>query len=70
KSVIPAKAGIRNTLKTLDSRLHGNDKKGQMTKTFDFEIGSSQFSYAPWSLKRGNEIVVAGVLLRFMNNAF
>jgi hypothetical protein len=27
KTVIPAKAGIQNILKTLDSRFHGNDKK-------------------------------------------
>ena len=26
KAVIPAKAGIQNFLKTLDSRLHGNDE--------------------------------------------
>jgi hypothetical protein len=28
KIVIPAKAGIQNMLKTLDSRFHGNDQKG------------------------------------------
>jgi len=27
KAVIPAKAGIQKYLKTLDSRLHGNDEK-------------------------------------------
>jgi hypothetical protein len=29
KTVIPVKAGIQNLLKKLDSRLRGNDKKGQ-----------------------------------------
>jgi len=29
-SVIPAKAGIQNVLKTLDSRFHGNDKKRRL----------------------------------------
>jgi len=28
--VIPAKAGIQNVLKTLDSRFHGNDKKRRL----------------------------------------
>jgi len=28
-AVIPAQAGIHNILKSLDSRLRGNDKKGQ-----------------------------------------
>ena len=32
-SVMPAKAGIQNYLKTLDSRLRGNDAKGRF-KTF------------------------------------
>jgi len=34
KAVIPAKAGIRNILKTLDSRLHGNDKKRANDKNY------------------------------------
>jgi len=42
KAVIPEEAGTQSTLKTLDSRLHGNDKKRQITKTFDFEKGSTQ----------------------------
>ena len=29
-SVMPAKAGIQNYLKTLDSRLRGNDVKGRI----------------------------------------
>jgi hypothetical protein len=33
-AVIPAKAGIQNTLKTLDSRLHGNDKERADDKKF------------------------------------
>jgi hypothetical protein len=40
KVVIPAKAGIQpisNLLKTLDSRLHGNDPKEQFS-TFDESI--------------------------------
>ena len=32
-SVMPTKAGIQNYLKTLDSRLRGNDAKGHF-KTF------------------------------------
>jgi len=36
-SVMPAKAGIQNYLKTLDSRLRGNDAKGRF-KTFNETI--------------------------------
>jgi hypothetical protein len=34
KAVMPAEAGIQNTLKTLDSRLHGNDKERANDKKF------------------------------------
>ena len=41
---MPAKAGIQNYLKTLDSRLRGNDAKGRF-KTFDesISVGRSMF---------------------------
>ena len=39
---MPAKAGIQNYLKTLDSRLRGNDAKGRF-KTFYETINNSQF---------------------------
>ena len=40
KAVMLAKAGIQKSLKTLDSRLHGNDKAKQDNKKFVFEIAS------------------------------
>ena len=42
---MPAKAGIQNYLKTLDSRLRGNDVKGRF-KTFyeTINVGRSMFS--------------------------
>jgi len=42
KNVMPAKAGIQNNLKILDSRLHGNDQKRFSAAKSDFEIGSNQ----------------------------
>jgi hypothetical protein len=33
---MPAKAGIQNYLKTLDSRLRGNDVKGRFKTFFEF----------------------------------
>jgi len=41
---MPAKAGIQNYLKTLDSRLRGNDVKGRF-KTFyeTINVGRSMF---------------------------
>ena len=33
--VIPAKAGIQNVLKRLDSRFHGNDKKREIAAFMD-----------------------------------
>ncbi len=44
KSVMPAKAGIQKSLQTLDSCLHGNDKKKQDNKKFVFEM-AFRFSY-------------------------
>jgi len=41
KFVIPAKAGIQMPLKTLDSRLHGNDEKRIGRKNPYFETGFS-----------------------------
>jgi len=38
---MPAKAGIQKSLKTLDSRLHGNDKEKQGNKKFIFEMAST-----------------------------
>jgi len=35
KSVMPAKAGIQNYLKILDSRLRGNDVKGRIKTFYD-----------------------------------
>jgi hypothetical protein len=48
---MPAKAGIQNYLKTLDSRLRGNDVKGRF-KTFyeTINLGFKQFH----SGKEGN----------------
>ena len=42
-SVIPAKAGIHNELKILDSRLHGNDH-------LDYLWQNSKVSQCHWSL--------------------
>jgi len=41
-SVMPAKAGIQNYLKTLDFRLRGNDAKGRF-KTFYQSINLARF---------------------------
>ena len=41
---MPAKAGIQNYLKTLDSRLRGNDAKGRF-KTFYETINTDKFSH-------------------------
>jgi hypothetical protein len=42
KAVMPAKAGIQKNLKTLDSRLHGNDKVKQDNNKFVFEMASNE----------------------------
>jgi hypothetical protein len=38
KAVIPAKAGIQNTLKTLDSRFHGNDEERTDEKNIEMVL--------------------------------
>ena len=50
---MPAKAGIQNYLKTLDSRLRGNDAKGRF-KTFYETINITHFSCAYPDNVRGN----------------
>ena len=56
---MPAKAGIQNYLKTLDSRLRGNDVKGRfktfyetikitLQMIFGIEIGSTFFQAIIW----------------------
>jgi hypothetical protein len=44
---MPAKAGIQNYLKTLDSRLRGNDAKGRF-KTFYETINSTNPQNSPY----------------------
>jgi hypothetical protein len=34
--VTPAKAGVQKHMKFLDSRLHGNDRKGQFWTSYEF----------------------------------
>jgi hypothetical protein len=38
KAVIPAKAGIQSTLKTLDSRFHGNDEERADEKNIEMTL--------------------------------
>src|SRR4030042_7167262 len=50
--VIPAKAGIQNVLKTLDSRFHGNDKKGDysiygQTLINGYKLGANSYIRKP-----------------------
>jgi hypothetical protein len=48
KVVIPAQAGIqtmRNQLKTLDSRFHGNDANGLSTTCYEFIKNKTLFLF-------------------------
>jgi len=57
KAVMPAKAGIQESLKTLDSRLHGNDKEKENSKKLIFEMASNSlysFHLTPYASRLTN----------------
>ena len=51
-SVIPAKAGIQNFLKRLDSRLHGNDKKQEAATSKGPKLTLVELTEYPYSRKK------------------
>jgi hypothetical protein len=46
--VTPAKAGVQNLLNLLDSRFHGNDRKGR-SPTFYEAVKFDEFVKSPWN---------------------